>query len=238
MVDYFIAGGPLMWPLLATALIGIAVLFERVVVLSSVPKARKAEKILEDVETALKDGGLEGAAKHVSKGKGILNYIYARLLKRYDTLLIEKRDLAKVKVQDDTSMDPVTRYLTHSAEMSEIREELLITVDDATRSYVTKFLQVMNTVSTVSPLLGLLGTITGMIVAFNSIAESGTGDPRVVAGGISQALITTAAGLFIAIPATIFYQYLGHKANVAYASVEIYALAFANTLIAKLEREK
>jgi biopolymer transport protein ExbB/TolQ len=238
MVQYFIDGGPLMWPLLATALVGIAVLFERVIVLGGVPKGKKAEKTLENIEVALRDGGLEGAAKHVSKGKGILNYIYARLLKRYDTLLIEKKDLAKVKKDQGAAMDPITQYLTHNQEMNEIREELMITVDDATRTYVMRFIAVMNTCAAIAPLLGLLGTITGMIVAFNSIATSGTGDPKVVAGGISQALITTAAGLFIAIPATVFYQYLVHRANAAYASVEIYALAFANTLLAKLEQEK
>jgi len=237
MVKYFIDGGPIMWPLLALAIVAIAIIFERFVVLGGVPKGKKAEKILENVETALRDGGLEGAAKHISKGKGILNYIYARLLKRYDTLLIEKKDLAKIKVKSDTAIDPITKYLTHNQEMNEIREELMITVDDATRNYVTRFISVMNTVAAIAPLIGLLGTITGMILAFNSIATSGTGDPKVVAGGISQALITTAAGLIIAIPATIFYQYLTHRANAAYSSVEIYALAFANTLLAKLEQE-
>ena len=102
---------------------------------------------------------------------------------------------------------------------------------------MTRFLPVLSTVGNVSPLLGLLGTITGMIVAFESIATSGTGDPRVVAGGISQALITTATGLIIAIPAIIGYRYLGGRADRARSSVEMYALAFSNTLLAQLERE-
>lgn len=238
MVQYFLDGGPLMWPLLATALTGIAVLFERLVVLGGVPKGKKAEMMLIKMEEALREGGFEGAAKHVSKGKGILNYIYARLLKRYDTLLIEKKDQARLKTQSTTMTDPITLFLTHTQEMNEVREEMMITVDDATRTYVMRYIAVMNTVAAIAPLLGLLGTITGMIIAFASIAASGTGDPKVVAGGISQALITTAAGLFIAIPATVFYQYLVHKANAAYANVEIYAIAFANTLLAKLEMEK
>jgi len=76
-----------------------------------------------------------------------------------------------------------------------------------------------------------------MIIAFESIAQSGTGDPRVVAGGISQALITTAAGLIIAVPAILFYRYLGHKADSARSAVEMYAMAFSNTLLAMLEKE-
>ena len=122
-------------------------------------------------------------------------------------------------------------------ELAEFRNELLMTVDDSSRRYVTRFLPVLNTVSNVSPLLGLLGTILGMIIAFASIAESGTGDPRVVAGGISQALITTATGLIIAVPAIIFYRYLGGKADTERATVEIYAVSFTNSLLALLEKE-
>jgi len=240
LIETFHKGGPLMYALLAAALFGIAVIFERFVVLQRVPKPQKADAELEKVENALNEGGLEECAKVVSKGKGILNYIFARLLKRYDTLVIEKKDLARArsssKVETDTD-DAVTKFLMSQSEMSEFKDELHITLDDASRTYVTRFLPVLNTVGNISPLLGLLGTIMGMIIAFESIAESGTGDPRVVAGGISQALITTATGLIIAIPAIIFYRYLGHKADKARTSIEMYAMAFSNTLLALLEKE-
>jgi len=242
MVDLFKDGGPLMYVLLAAALVGIAVVFERLVVLHRMPSAVKAEKQLEDVENALSEGGLEGCAQKVSKGKGILNYIFARLLRRYDTLVMEKRELAKRReeVSGDVESkvgDSATMFLMRQAEITEFRDELIITIDDSTRTYVTRFLPVLNTVSNISPLLGLLGTILGMIVAFESIAASGTGDPRVVAGGISQALITTATGLIIAVPAIIFYRYLGHKADASRASVEVYAITFSNSLLALLEKE-
>ena len=242
MVDLFIDGGPLMYVLLAAALAGIAVIFERLVVLHRMPTTVKAEKQLEDVENALSEGGLEGCAQKVSKGKGVLNYIFARLLRRYDTLVMEKRELAKRREEvsgdiESGVVDSSTTFLMKQAELSEFRDELLMTIDDSTRTYVTRFLPVLNTVSNISPLLGLLGTILGMIVAFESIAESGTGDPRVVAGGISQALITTATGLIIAVPAIIFYRYLGHKADASRASVEVYAITFSNSLLALLEKE-
>jgi len=240
MIELFKAGGPLMWPLLAAALLGIAVIFERIIVLQRIPSPQKADKNLGDMEDALNTGGLEACAKVVSKGKGILNYIFARLLKRYDTMVIEKRDLDRARKssgQSSEGTDTITKFLISQTEMTEFKDELHITIDDASRTYVTRFLPVLNTIGNIAPLLGLLGTITGMIVAFESIAESGTGDPRVVAGGISQALLTTAAGLIIAIPAVIFYRYLGHRADKARTAVEIYALAFANTLLAYLEKE-
>ena len=89
----------------------------------------------------------------------------------------------------------------------------------------------LNTIGNIAPLLGLLGTITGMIVAFESIAVAGAGDPRVVAGGISQALVTTASGLVIAIPTIISYRYLARKAESLLETVEVYGHAFSNSLI-------
>jgi len=239
MIELFVAGGPLMYALLLAAILGIAVIFERFVVLFRIPTPQKAEKQLAQIEEVLYSGSLEDCAKVVTKGKGILNYVFARLLRRYDTLLIEKKDLERARgdKKTDLAKDPVAQFLADQAEASEFREELHITVDDATRTYVTRFLAVLSTVGNVSPLLGLLGTITGMITAFESIATSGTGDPRVVAGGISQALITTATGLIIAIPAIVGYRYLGSRADRARSSVEMYALAFSNTLLARLEQE-
>jgi len=240
MIELFRAGGPLMYALLAAALLGIAVIFERFVVLQRVPTPQKAEKELEKIENALASGGLEECAQMVSKGKGILNYIFARLLKRYDTLVIEKKDLERargISGVESAKQDAVTKFLVSQTEMTEFKDELHYSIDDASTTYVTRFLAVLGIVGNISPLLGLLGTIVGMIVAFESIAASGTGDPRVVAGGISQALITTATGLIIAVPAIIFHRYLGHKAEKARANVEVYALAFSNTLLALLERE-
>jgi biopolymer transport protein ExbB len=71
-----------------------------------------------------------------------------------------------------------------------------------------RFLGTLGTIAAVSPLLGLLGTVTGMIQAFEAISAEGVGDPQVLAGGIGTALITTAAGLIVAIPALFAYRYL------------------------------
>lgn len=78
----------------------------------------------------------------------------------------------------------------------------------------------LNLVANTSPLLGLLGTVTGMIKAFNSIAKFGTGDPSILAKGISEALYTTAGGLMVAIPCMIFYNYFNKKIDLIISDME------------------
>ncbi len=70
-----------------------------------------------------------------------------------------------------------------------------------------RFLNTLGTIATITPLLGLLGTVVGMIKVFSAIVTHGVGDPTILAGGISEALITTAAGLSVAIPCVIFHRY-------------------------------
>lgn len=74
-------------------------------------------------------------------------------------------------------------------------------------SLLTSNLRVLGAVANITPMLGLLGTVFGMIKAFNVISQSGTGNPGLVASGISEALITTAAGLLVGIPALALYHY-------------------------------
>ena len=71
-----------------------------------------------------------------------------------------------------------------------------------------------------SPLLGLLGTVTGMITAFNSISVNGTGDAAVLAKGISEALYTTAGGLIVAIPCMMFYNYFNKRIDLIVSDIE------------------
>ena len=112
-----------------------------------------------------------------------------------------------------------------------MRDELTITTMEQSRKYLGRFLLILATIGTISPLLGLLGTIVGMISAFESIARAGTGDPQVVAGGISTALLTTAGGLIIAIPSIIFHRYLAARAEGIVERGEVYFHAFAGSLV-------
>lgn len=74
-----------------------------------------------------------------------------------------------------------------------------------------KFLSTLGTIAAISPLLGLLGTVFGMVEVFTDIMIQGTGNSAILAGGISKALITTAAGLSVAIPAVIFHRALTRR---------------------------
>ena len=76
-----------------------------------------------------------------------------------------------------------------------------------------KFLTLLGTIASVSPILGLLGTVTGMIVTFQMITLYGTGDPKLMAGGISQALVTTVLGLLVAIPTTLLHSFTASSAK-------------------------
>ena len=81
-------------------------------------------------------------------------------------------------------------------------------------------LNLLSSIISISPMLGLLGTVTGMITAFNSIALNGTGDAGILAKGISEALYTTAGGLFVAIPCMIFYNYFNKRIDLVVADIE------------------
>lgn len=80
-------------------------------------------------------------------------------------------------------------------------------------SLLNRGLPTLAVLAAVSPLLGLLGTVTGMIETFQSITLFGTGDPKLMSGGISQALVTTQLGLAVAIPLVLFHSMLIGRAN-------------------------
>jgi biopolymer transport protein ExbB len=92
----------------------------------------------------------------------------------------------------------------------------------------------MGTLANVATLLGLLGTVTGLITAFNNIAVTGSGGPAVVSGGIAEALVTTAFGLFIGIPTLFFYNYFAKKA----ADLTITLESTSDRLVVMLTRMK
>ena len=92
--------------------------------------------------------------------------------------------------------------------------------------FISKRLSYIKFIAIVSPLLGLLGTVSGMIITFQSIALSGTNDPNLMAGGISQALITTVLGLCVAIPSLLFFTVLNEKIKKINDDLEQFAYSF------------
>ena len=113
------------------------------------------------------------------------------------------------------------------------REILMERLEDTGRHVVyelERFLNTLGTIAGVSPLLGLLGTVGGIIKAFNAINAGGSGDPRMLSGGIAQALITTAAGLCVAIPALVAYRYLRGRVDRIVIEMEKDAISLADAL--------
>ena len=106
-------------------------------------------------------------------------------------------------------------------------------VEEAGRHVVhdmEKHLQTLGTIAVITPLLGLLGTVIGMIKVFSAITTFGVGDPQALAEGISEALVTTAAGLSVGIPSLMFHRYFRGRVNELTVDMEQQALKFINIL--------
>ncbi len=106
-------------------------------------------------------------------------------------------------------------------------------VEDAGRhetNRLTRWLPTLGTIASISPLMGLLGTVTGMIAVFKTIAHSGIGQAAELSNGISQALITTATGLLIAIPALVAYNYFSERAERIISNLERASLRVLRSL--------
>lgn len=95
---------------------------------------------------------------------------------------------------------------------------------------LTRYLNALGTIAAVTPLLGLLGTVIGMITVFTNITTVGVGNPAQLAGGISQALITTAGGLMVAIPALMFHRYFRAKVDGLVVDMEKESLKLVDVL--------
>ena len=123
----------------------------------------------------------------------------------------EKHELDQGHINELRMGSPLGRiYASALINRKRSREVIKEAVEDTGRHVVhelERFLNTLGTIAGISPLLGLLCTVVGMIKVFSAIMISGVGDANVLAGGISQALITTAAGLTVAIPSYFFYRF-------------------------------
>lgn len=113
------------------------------------------------------------------------------------------------------------------------REVIKERVEDTGRHVVhqlERFLNTLGTIALISPLLGLLGTVFGMISMFFAVMVSGVGDPLKMAGGIGEALVCTASGLCVAIPAYFFHRYFRGKVNELVIDMEKQVIALTDEL--------
>ena len=136
--------------------------------------------------------------------------------------------LGRGKVQSLSISSPLGRILAagivNQSHGREIMKESIEEVGRQVAHELEKYLNSLGTIASITPLLGLLGTVIGMITVFASIMEHGVGDPSVLAGGISQALITTASGMSVAIPSLMFYRYFRGKVDELVIRMESEAL--------------
>lgn len=121
------------------------------------------------------------------------------------------------------------------------RQTMKESIEEAGRQVVLdleKYLTMLGTIAAVSPLLGLLGTVWGMIKVFSVITEQGVGNANSLAGGISEALFTTAVGLAIAIPTLFFHRYFSRRVDELVISMEQEALKMVEVLHGERETMK
>jgi biopolymer transport protein ExbB len=180
LVDIFIDGGWVMYPLLLCSILGLIFIIERLIYfhrMSSSP-----QELFSGVRDRLLDNDLEGALKVTNETKGPVSDIQKAGLLRF----------------------------------GRPHEEVLRAIESVSLHEISKLekgLWILATIANIAPILGFLGTVTGMIDSFDVLAEIGFGNPKLLAAGISQALITTATGLAIAFPVQAAYNYLTNQVN-------------------------
>jgi biopolymer transport protein ExbB/TolQ len=190
MLEYVLDGGPIMVPLVFLSFLSLAIIIDRL-------RAFRAA----DADTAhlrvrvgdlLEQGEVEEAIRTCESYSGPVAAVLLAGLVKYRKLLKLGREKAEIEV-------------TVSKTMEDFAPRVL--------SGLEKRMNILNLIGSVSPLLGMAGTVTGMIKSFNRMAETAGLEAGAVAGGISEALITTAAGLLIAIPAVVAYNLMVKKVD-------------------------
>ncbi len=120
--------------------------------------------------------------------------------------------------------------LVNRAHEREVMKESIEEIGRQVAHSLDRFLNTLGTIASITPLLGLLGTVIGMIKVFAVITTHGVGDASILAGGISEALLTTAAGLSVAIPTLMFHRYFRGKVNDLVMTMEQEALKMVEVM--------
>ncbi len=174
-----IAGGPILFVLVALSIYSIALIWERWTVYKKTFSG--LEDLVHKAHALLKAGEIKQLTDLSSKSRTPAGDIVHKVISHYGSPL-ERRELAEKAVEWHVSR--LSRSLTAIA-----------------------------TIGSISPFVGLFGTVIGVIRAFRDLSAYAGAGPSVVAMGIAEALVNTAAGLFVAIPAIVAYNYFAHKAN-------------------------
>lgn len=181
MIDIFLRGGPLMYPILLCSIIGWAIFMERLFAYVRVRRStfQVRQQVLQDLNTDREAAACE--------------------------FCLARRNVPLARI--------LARVLQYGGGNRGDRKALAEEVGEREALALQRYLGLLATIANITPLLGLLGTVLGMIEAFNVIAQEGVGTPATLGGGISEALITTAAGLTVAVPMLLLHRYLAGRAE-------------------------
>jgi len=199
-MDQMRAGGPIVWPIALIALGALGIIIYKAVFLSRVH--RNTSKYMPRTTAYAEEGNWAEAESMVARHKGEGSPV---------NHVLE----AGIKAREED------RETLESILQEAILREL---------PRVERGLSVLAILGAVAPLLGLLGTVTGMIDTFRVITLFGTGDPKLMSGGISEALVTTELGLAVAIPIMLFHTFLSRRVDHIVGEMEENAVALSNTI--------
>ncbi|BBM38355.1 MotA/TolQ/ExbB proton channel [Leptotrichia hofstadii] len=202
MLKYLFDGGIFMWVILLASISGLAVIIEKLYTFLS-----KEKKLSENEKNQLYKALRTGSREEILK------------LCKDKTDSVSK-SVTKIVSNTDINFDELDN--SHRQVIEGIISESIL--EQTTE--LEKGMSLLGTVVNAAPQLGLLGTVTGMIAAFSALTRNGTSTAKIVAGGISEALYTTAFGLIVAIPALVFYNYFNRRIDVIVAEMERAALQF------------
>jgi biopolymer transport protein ExbB len=185
-----------------------------------------------DLKNRIEQGGLVG---YVILFIGLVGILIS--LERLFVLVLTGRKVNRQLKNKNPENNPLGRIMQVYLKNTNVDTETLgLKLDEAVLKEMPKIQRGLSTLAllaAVSPLLGLLGTVTGIIETFQSITLYGTGDPRVMSGGISQALVTTVMGLLVAIPLLLFHSLLSSKSNTLVQVLDEKSTAFVALLAEK-----
>ena len=191
--DFITAGGPLVVLLIMLSIMVFTYVFERIFSLRKAQGKGSLTKFLKEVEDNLNNGDINAAVEICNKQKGSMANVIRSGLERYQEVLKDS-------------------HISAEKYMSEVQRA----IEEATMletPLLEKNLIVLSTISSIATMVGLLGTVIGMIRAFRALAHAGTPDAIQLSIGISEALINTAGGLIAAITGIIAYNFFVNKVD-------------------------
>jgi len=207
MINLFIKGGPIMYPLLMCSIIALTVILERTIFWIGEDYWRD-QALVNEVLSLAEQGNWETVRARIGSSKDfIIRILVAGIL---------HREFSIAKAMETAASDELDR--------------------------MRRYLPILDTIITVSPLLGIFGTVIGIILSFEMLGSAGIEEPQAVTAGIAQALITTASGLGIAILSLFPFNYFNSRIEKAATTIEKYATSLeivyeklnqANNTIAK-----